>query len=100
MAPMYDAVTTRVFPNLAHDRMALKLNGKDDKLRPADFKAVAIRAGLKAATADGIIDGLIAAMENAADEVRLPVLAHDGPAGQAVADQVLDIVRGRLGGFN
>ena len=30
MAPLYDAVTTRVFPNLKHDRMALKLNGKDD----------------------------------------------------------------------
>jgi serine/threonine-protein kinase HipA len=100
MAPMYDAVTTRVFPNLAHDRMALKLNGKDDKLRRADFKTVATRASLKAATADEIIDELIAAMKNAVDKVRLPVLAHDGPDGQAVASQVLDIVRSRLAGFN
>ena len=29
MAPLYDAVTTRVFPKLKHDRMALKLNGKE-----------------------------------------------------------------------
>jgi serine/threonine-protein kinase HipA len=27
MAPLYDAVTTRVFPRLKQDRMALKLNG-------------------------------------------------------------------------
>ncbi len=100
MAPMYDAVTTRVFPNLAHDRMALKLNGKDDKLRRADFKTVATRASLKAATADEIIDGLIAAMTNAVDKVSLPVLTHYGPDGRAVAGQVLDIVRNRLAGFN
>ncbi len=100
MAPMYDAVTTRVFPNLAHDRMALKLNGRDDKLRRADFKTVATRASLKAAAADDIIDGLIATMKNAIDKVSLPVLAHYGPDGQAVANQVLDIVRSRLAGFN
>jgi serine/threonine-protein kinase HipA len=89
-----------VFPNLAHDRMALKLNGKDDKLRRADFKTVATRARLKAATADRIIDGLIAAMTNAIDKVSLPVLAHYGPNGQVLANQVLDIVRSRLAGFN
>jgi serine/threonine-protein kinase HipA len=33
MAPVYDAVTTRVFPRLENDRMALKLNGKDNNLR-------------------------------------------------------------------
>ena len=38
VAPLYDAVTTRVFPRLERDRMALKLNGKDDRLRRADFK--------------------------------------------------------------
>jgi serine/threonine-protein kinase HipA len=36
MAPLYDAVTTRVFPRLQRDRMALKLNGKDDRLRRAE----------------------------------------------------------------
>ena len=37
MAPVYDAVTTRVFPHLEHDRMALKLNGRDDKLLAFTF---------------------------------------------------------------
>src|SRR4029079_4751209 len=33
MAQVYDAVTTVAFPNLEHDRMALKLNGKDNRIR-------------------------------------------------------------------
>ena len=37
MAPLYDAVTTRVFPRLERDRMALKLNGKDDNLTAPIF---------------------------------------------------------------
>jgi serine/threonine-protein kinase HipA len=100
MAPMYDAVTTRVFPNLAHDRMALKLNGKDDKLKRVDFKTVATRTGLKAGTADEVIDALVAGMRNAVDEVKLPILTHYGPDGKAVADQMLDIARKRLESFN
>ncbi len=40
-APLYDAVTTRVFPGLARDRMALKLNGKDDRLSREDFLSLA-----------------------------------------------------------
>lgn len=99
MAPMYDAVTTRVFPNLAHDRMALKLNGKDDKLRRADFRTLATTAGVKAADADRAIDDLIEDMKAAVDRVKLPVLANYGPDGKAVADQVLGIVRERLAGF-
>lgn len=40
-APVYDVVTTRVFPNLENDRMALKLNGRDDRLTVDDFRALA-----------------------------------------------------------
>ena len=38
LAPLHDAVTTRGFPHLDHDRLALKLNGKDDRLDRADFR--------------------------------------------------------------
>jgi serine/threonine-protein kinase HipA len=31
LAPVYDALTTRVFTGLEHDRMALKLGGKDER---------------------------------------------------------------------
>jgi serine/threonine-protein kinase HipA len=36
----YDAVTTRVFARLKHDRLALKLKEKDDNFRRADFQAL------------------------------------------------------------
>src|SRR5260370_34715632 len=47
MAPLYDAVTTRVFPRLEKDRLALKLNGKDDKLRRVGFCSVLSPAGVR-----------------------------------------------------
>ncbi|GLR46046.1 hypothetical protein GCM10007880_65640 [Mesorhizobium amorphae] len=40
-APVYDTVTTRVFPGLENDHMALKLNGRDDRLGPDDFVTLA-----------------------------------------------------------
>ncbi len=43
--PLYDSVSTRVFPRLELDRMALKLNGKDERLNRADFRAMASTAG-------------------------------------------------------
>jgi serine/threonine-protein kinase HipA len=58
MAPLYDAVTTRVFPRLERDRIALKLNGKDDRLRHTDFRALARTAGINAVDADAAIDGI------------------------------------------
>jgi serine/threonine-protein kinase HipA len=45
--------------------MALKLNGKDDRLRRADFKSFASTAGLKLADADAAIDELVAALSRA-----------------------------------
>jgi serine/threonine-protein kinase HipA len=100
VAPMYDAVTTRVFPKLAHDRMALKLNGKDDKLRRADFRALANTAGLRAAVADRLIDTLSADMEEALDGTSLPSLSNYGPDGHAVADRMLELVGKRLKDFS
>ncbi|MGH7023246.1 MAG: HipA domain-containing protein [Caulobacteraceae bacterium] len=54
-APLYDAVTTRVFPGLAGDRMALKLAGKDDRLTPGDFMALARTIELPAGRAEVIL---------------------------------------------
>ncbi len=86
MAPLYDAVTTRVFPRLARDRMALKLNGKDDRLHRADFRALAATAGIKAADADRAIDSVAAALSTALDTLVLPPLAAASPAAEATAD--------------
>lgn len=99
MAPLYDAVTTRVFHRLERDRTALKLNGKDDRLHRADFRALARTAGLRAADADLAIDDMIARMKQAADGVALPKLTDYGPEGEAMAAKMLDICRMRLDTF-
>jgi serine/threonine-protein kinase HipA len=99
MAPLYDAVTTRVFPRLARDRMALKLNGKDDNLRRADFRTFAATAGLKAADTNAAMDKLLEQMGKAIGKTGLPVLAAYGPDGERMAEQMLGIVRSRLSSF-
>ena len=99
MAPLYDAVTTRVFARLQRDRMALKLNGKDDYLHRADFRALASTVGIRAVDTDRAIDNMIARMKQAADEVALPKLPDYGPEGEAMADRMLDICRVRIKSF-
>jgi serine/threonine-protein kinase HipA len=99
MAPLYDAVTTRVFPRLARDRMALKLNGKDDKLRRADFRTFAATAGLKAADADATMDKLLEQMAEAIGNTGLPELAGYSPGGERMAEQMFEIIRSRSAAF-
>jgi serine/threonine-protein kinase HipA len=99
MAPLYDAVTTRAFPNLTRDRMALKLNGKDDNLRRADFQTFARTARVKAADADAIVDRTIADLGKAVNEVALPALPEYGPNGRRMAEEMLKIVRSRISSF-
>jgi serine/threonine-protein kinase HipA len=100
MAPLYDAVTTRVFPNLKHDRMALKLNGRDDNLRRSDFRALATVAGLKVAEADDAIDGMLHALKGAVDGIALPAeIARSIETSKVVAD-VREICRKRIEAFD
>jgi len=99
MAPLYDAVTTRVFPRLEKDRLALKLNGKDDRLSRADFWAFASTAGLKAADADTEIDQMLKRLTDAVDRAALPEGLEYGEAGEKVAKQLLNICRRRIESF-
>ena len=98
MAPLYDAVTTRVFPRLKHDRMALKLNGKDDRLRRADFKALAAIAGIQAADADQAIDAMAVALLKALDALTPPPLVADMAAADAAA-KMRHLTRERIDGL-
>lgn len=79
LAPLYDSVTTRVFPGLAHDRMALKLNGKDDRLTRKDFKALAKTMDLPMRHAEAILDDLLSRIKAALPKLKLPrfVRAYD-----------------------
>lgn len=96
MAPLYDAVTTRIFPSLRHDRMALKVNGKDDKLRRADFKALAATAGLRAADADAAIDDLLQRLSDAVDHVALPKAVEVRAEARKMVEELLEICRVRI----
>jgi serine/threonine-protein kinase HipA len=99
MAPLYDAVTTRVFPNLKHDRMALKLNGKDDNLRRADFRVFAATAGIRAGDADTAIDDMLRRMGAAVDGIVLPKTINHSRASEELFNDVLATCRKRIETF-
>lgn len=99
MAPLYDAVTTRVFPNLEGDRMALKMNGKDDRLRRADFRAVASTVGIKAADADAAIDEVLAGLAGGLETLSPPAFIEaDSPVAEA-AERMHRLVKERVDAF-
>jgi serine/threonine-protein kinase HipA len=100
MAPLYDAVTTRVFPNLKHDRMALKLNAKDDNLRRTDFRTLATTAGLRVGDADAAIDDLLLLMAGAIDRISLPSAIEINNDMRKIVADTLDICRRRIETFS
>lgn len=99
LAPVYDTLTTRVFPRLEHDRMALKLNGKDERLRRADFLAVSAIAGLRASDTNAAIDDVLDRMRSAVAAIALPALPAYGPTGEAAVARTLEICRERIASF-
>jgi len=100
MAPLYDAVTTRVFPRLERDRMALKLNGKDDNLRRADFRILATTAGIRSSDADQIIDSMIELLKDGIDQVAVPKPLILNNEAAAMATRMLEICRERSNSFD
>lgn len=99
MAPLYDAVTTRVFPNLQSDHMALKMSGKDERLKRTDFMRFAATAGIPATVADTAVDELVAALAHGLDALALPTSLTGGSVGAERATLVREIVHERLATF-
>jgi len=99
MAPLYDAVTTHVFPKLKHDRLALKLNGKDDNLRRADFQTLATTAGLRAGDAETALDDLLHRLRGAIDDIAVPKHFELASETQKMVDEVLELCRRRVEGM-
>jgi serine/threonine-protein kinase HipA len=91
-APLYDAVTTRVFPGLGGDRMALTLSGKDDRLTRQDFLALARTIGVSADDAETAIAGLTARVADRAKELQLPAFAAETEAANTAQDKVIALV--------
>jgi len=98
-ARLYDAVTTRVFPRLSADRMALKINGKDERLRRSDFRTMAQTAGLSAGAADRTIDFMIEQLRRALQTIELPPGLEYPEAGHAAVNQMLELCRERVAAF-
>lgn len=94
-APLYDAVTTRVFPGLGNDRMALKLNGKDDRLNAQDFLALARTIGLTAGDAGAAVTELAARLAERALTLRLPDFAGHAEAAKSAQGKLMAIVSER-----
>lgn len=86
-APVYDVVTTRVFPGLENDRMALKLVGKDNRLSPDDFLKLARTIELSQARASELMATCARRLVDA-----LLTLALPEPLAQA-GDRMLDRIR-------
>jgi serine/threonine-protein kinase HipA len=99
LAPVYDTLTTRVFPGLEHDRMALKLGGKDERLRRADFIALASQAGLRATDANASIDEVLKRLAAALDTIALPATLKIDEGASATAAKALGLCRARLAAF-
>ena len=99
MAPLYDSVTTRVFPRLKNDRMAIKVNGKDDRLRRQDFRAWATTVGLKASAAEEAIDGMAGRLEKAVKQVQLPKRIAFSAESKKAVKAMVEIIRSRIGGL-
>lgn len=99
LAPLYDAVTTRVFPRLERDRMALKVNGKDERLKRSDFRAMGDVAGLQAAAADAAIDEMLEHFSAALASVALPEGLAYAPEGRAAVARMKALCQERLESF-
>ncbi|MGK2899897.1 MAG: type II toxin-antitoxin system HipA family toxin [Burkholderiaceae bacterium] len=100
LAPVYDTLTTRVFPGLEHDRMALKIGGKDERLRRADFVALATLAGLRATDANATIDDVLQRLAVALDAMVLPAALELDAGAQATVVKTLDLCRARAAAFD
>ena len=58
LAPVYDAVTTRVLPGLESDHLALSLAGKRNRLSSRDFVRAGVTMGMNAGAARDIVASL------------------------------------------
>ena len=68
-APTYDAVTTRVFPGLENDHLALSLAGKRNRLSSDDFVRAGVTMGLSAESTRDIVLSLCGRLSTHLDDL-------------------------------
>lgn len=99
MSPIYDVVSTVVFPNLKHDRMALKMSGKDNRLKRKDYMFLASTMGLKASDAEFAIDDTVLKLQSALHQTSLPNGMDYTSAARSMTAEMLEITDTRLADF-
>lgn len=99
MTPIYDAVTTIVFPGLKHDLLALKMNGKNNRLVLADFNHLAATIGIRASDANAAVKELTDAMQSAIEDLTLPKGINYTESELAIVEQMRNICEIRLLNF-
>ncbi|HWK04436.1 MAG TPA: type II toxin-antitoxin system HipA family toxin [Puia sp.] len=99
MSPLYDAVSTVVFPELKNDLLALKMNGKANRIKRKDFMILATTMGLKASDVDDLINQTATNLRIAVDETALPKGIEYTNAAKAIAVEMLETCKKRLAEF-
>lgn len=82
-----------------HDRMALKINGEDDRLLRADFLKMAATAGLAAGTANQAIDEMLAGLRAGVEAMTIPRVSGIDQDIVSKAERMLSLCRERVGSF-
>jgi serine/threonine-protein kinase HipA len=95
-APLYDPVTTYVFPELDRN-MAFKLAGKDSRLVRKDFLTLARTLELPIDRAETLITEMAVMLEKAPPRLQLPLIANRKARKEAslITEKVAAIVRTR-----
>ncbi len=99
MAPIYDLVSTAVFPNLRNDTMAIKLNGKANRIKRKDFMTVAATIGLKASDVEYMIEETLARLSKAASIVLLPEGIDYTDRARQIIWEMLEVCERRIKEF-
>jgi serine/threonine-protein kinase HipA len=99
IAPLYDSVTTRVFPKLEKDRIALKLNGKDERLKQSDFRTLSNTLGIKAGDTEVTINEMLETLKQELQAFVLPKLDNHSVEGKVVVTRMIEICRARIAAF-
>lgn len=80
--------------------MALKLNGKDDRLRRSDFRALAAIAGLTGGTIDAAIDDMVRRLSRTIDSLAIPALPGLPQKSTDLVARLAAIVHSRIAAFS
>lgn len=86
-APTYDAVTTRVFPGLEDDHLALSLVGKRNRLSFDDYVRAGVTMGISAESARNVVVSLCGRLSAHLDDFE--------PASNRV-DRAIEVWKSRI----